>query len=62
MTGEGLRSVLQPTTPSRYRWSEDVAKAQENLLWHYHREVSKTEFIKKVDDAVKAKQDEIMTI
>ena len=42
MTGEGLRSVLQPTTPSRYRWSEDIAKAQENLLWHYHREVSKT--------------------
>lgn len=42
MTGEGLRSVLQPTTPSRYRWSEDIAKVQENLLWHYHREVSKT--------------------
>lgn len=42
MTGEELKSVLQPTTPNRYRWNVDVAKAYENLLWHYHRKVSES--------------------
>ena len=42
MTGEELKSVLQPTTPNRYRWNVDVAKAYENLLWHYHKKVSES--------------------
>lgn len=53
MTGEELKSVLRPTTPNRYRWSGDVAKAQENLLWHYHREVTKTGRVYRDSVAVK---------
>ena len=42
MTAEGLKSALQQTTPSRYRWPGDSALWYDRLLWHYHRKVSES--------------------
>ena len=42
MTGEGLRSVLQQTTLSRYRWNAGAAVVYDRLLWHYHRKVTES--------------------
>ena len=42
MTEEGLRSALQQTTLSRYKWNADSALVYDNLLWHYHRKVTES--------------------